>query len=97
MSLHMKEGLTAMVPTALWGAVKKIGALRQRVACRLIEEKRSRLEQNTLLIEGFKPVPSFCLFVKKLELTAHIQVGQIFFMVIRVIFARGRPVFDTNF
>ena len=46
--------LTAIVPTALWGAVKKNGALRQHVACRLIEEKRSRCFVCTLLIKAFK-------------------------------------------
>ena len=60
-----KHKLTALVLTALWGAVKKNGALRKRVACRLIEQKRSGMEQNTLLIEGLKPGPSFCLFVKE--------------------------------
>ena len=91
-SFHSKQiqvQLTALVRTALWGAVKKNGALRQRVACRLIEEKRSGLKQNTLLIEGITYGPSLCLFVKKVELTVRQKVGQIFIIVIRVIFARA--------
>ena len=87
-----KEYLTALVPTPLWRGGKKNASTGGRVACRLIEEKRSGLKQNTLLIEGFKPGPSLCLFVKKLELTVRNQVGQIFIMVIRVVFARGRPI-----
>ena len=87
----MRYQLTAFVPTALWRAAKKNGSTRGRLAYRLIEEKRSGLKQNTLLIEGFQPGPSLCLFVKKLELTVRNQVGQIFFTVIRVVFARCRP------
>ena len=81
--------LTAFVLTPLWRGGKKNASTGGRVAKRLIEEKRSGLEQNTLLIEGFKPGPSPCLFVKKLELTVRNQVGQIFIMVIKVIFARA--------
>ena len=81
--------LTAIVRTALWRAAKKNGSTRGRLAYRLIEEKRSGLEQNTILIEGFQPGPSPCLFVEKLELTVRNQVGQIFIMVIKVIFARA--------
>mgnify|MGYP007058483926 CR=1 FL=1 len=60
---------TTLVPTPLWRGGKKNASTGGRVAKRLIEEKRSGLKQNTLLIEGFKLGPSFCLFVKKLELT----------------------------
>ena len=60
-----KRGLTAIVLTVLWRTGKKNGTVRDRIACRLKEEKRSRLKQNTLLIEGFKPGPSLCLFVKE--------------------------------
>ena len=67
-----------MVPTALWGAVKKNGALRQRVACRLIEEKRSGLEQNTLRIKDFKYGSSLSIFVRKNNKAQRSQVGQFF-------------------
>ena len=50
--------------TALWGAVKKNGALRQRVACRLKERKRSRCFVRTLLIKDFKYGPSLSLLTE---------------------------------
>ena len=74
--------LTALVPTALWGAVKKNVALRQRVACRLIEEKRSGLKQNTLQIKDFKYGSSLSIFVRKNNKVQRSQVGQIFITII---------------
>ena len=62
---------------ALWGAVKKNGALRQRVACRLIEEKRSGFEQNTLRIKNFKYGSSFSIFVQKNNEAQRSQVSQL--------------------
>ena len=60
------ELLTALVRTPLWRGGKNNASIGGRVPCRLIEQKRSELEQNTLLIEaGFKPGPSFRLFVKE--------------------------------
>ena len=65
-TLYKKDfGLTALVRTPLWRGGKKNASTGGRVACRLIEEKRSGLKQNTLLIEGFKPGASPCLFIKK--------------------------------
>ena len=66
----MEKRLTALVLTPLWRGGKKNASTEGPVACRLIEQKRSGLKQNTLLIEGFKAGPSLCLFVKKLELTS---------------------------
>ena len=89
--------LTAIVLSSHGSDDKKYVVTPRRVACRLKEEKRSGLKQNTLLIEGITYGPSLCLFVKELELTVCNQVGQFFIMVIKVIFARDRPIFDTNF
>ena len=83
--------LTALVLSSHGSDDKKYVVTPRRVACRLKEEKRSVLKQNTLLIEGIMYGPSLCLFVKELELTVCNQVGQFFVMVIKVIFARGRP------
>ena len=57
--------LTAIVPTVLWGAVKKYGALRGRVAYRLREQKRSRCFVRTLLIKDFKYGSSLSILVGK--------------------------------
>ena len=65
---------------ALWRAAKKNGSYEGRMAYQLIEQKRSRLKQNTLLTEAFKPGTSPCLFVKKnWNREVRQQVGQIFY------------------
>ena len=70
--------LTALVPTVLWGTVKKYGALRGRIAYRLKEQKRSRYEQSTLLIKDFKYGSSLSVLVGKNKEAQRSQVGQFF-------------------
>ena len=70
--------LTALVPTVLWGTVKKYGALRGRVAYRLKEQKRSRYKQSTLLIKDFKYGSSLSVLVGKNKEAQRSQVGQFF-------------------
>ena len=53
--------LTAMVPTALWSAVKKNGALRSRITDALKERKRSRCFVRTLLIKDLSMGPHLVL------------------------------------
>ena len=65
-----------MVLTALWGTVKKYGALRGRVAYRLREQKRSRYEQSSLLIKDFKYGSSLSIFVQKNNEAQRSQVSQ---------------------
>ena len=64
------QELTAFVPTPLWRGGKKNTSTGGRVACPLKEQKRSGLEQNTLLIEGITYGPSLCLFVKEGKLSS---------------------------
>ena len=53
-------------PTALWSTGKKNDAAWRRIVYQLRQRQCSRLKkQNTLLIEGFKPGASPCLFIKK--------------------------------
>ena len=70
----------------------------RRVAYGLIEQKCSRLKQNTLLIEGFKPGASPFVSCQRsiIDKSIRQQVGQFFIMVIRQDFAQGRPFFYTN-
>ena len=70
------DSLTALVPTVLWGTVKKYGALRSRVAYQLKEQKRSRYEQSTLLIKSFKYESSLSIFIQKNKEAQQPQVGQ---------------------
>ena len=65
-----------MVLTALWGTVKKYGALRGRVAYRLKEQKRSRDKQSSLLIKDFKYGSSLSIFVQKNNEAQRSQVSQ---------------------
>ena len=75
---------------ALWRAAKKNGSYEGRMAYQLIEQKRSRLKQNTLLTEAFKPGTSPCLFVKKIGIEKFAsKLAKFFIMVIRVVFAWG--------
>ena len=59
-----EQTLTAIVPTALSRAAKKNASTESRVAYQLKEQKRSRFDQNTLLVEGFKYGLLLCLFVR---------------------------------
>ena len=65
-----------MVLTALWGTVKKYGALRGRVAYLLKEQKRSCNEQSSLLIKDFKYGSSLSIFVQKNNEAQRSQVSQ---------------------
>ena len=64
-------------PTALWSTGKKNDAAWRRIVYQLRQRQCSRLKQNTLLIEGFKPGASPCLFIKKDNWQVCQQVGQI--------------------
>ena len=57
--------LTALVLTALWGAVKKNGAPRSQILYQLKDWKRSRCEQSTLRIKDFEYGPSLSISVQK--------------------------------
>ena len=46
----MKKVLTGFVIMALWRAAEKNGSTHGRIAYQLIKQKRSRLEQNNLLM-----------------------------------------------
>ena len=60
-----KRELTALVPSAPGSDDKKYVGTARRVACRLIEEKRSRYKQSTLRIKNFKYGSSLSIFVQK--------------------------------
>ena len=70
--------LTALVPSSHGSDDKKYVGTARRVACRLIEEKRSRYEQSTLLIKDFKYGSSLSVLVGKNKEAQRSQVGQFF-------------------
>ena len=77
-STQLRVALTALVLAALWRAGKKYGAARSRIAYRLIDQKRSRYEQSTLLIKDFKYGSSLSVLVGKNKEAQRSQVGQFF-------------------
>jgi len=85
--------LTALVPSSHGSNDKKYVVTPRRVACRLSEEKRSGLKQNTLLIEGITYGPHFVSLSKKHNRQVCHHVCQIFIIVIKVVFAQDRPFF----
>ena len=72
--------LMALVPTALWRAVKKNGPTRRSETSHDAreEQKRSRFEQSTLRIKNFKYGPSLSIFVQKNNEAQQLQVSQFF-------------------
>ena len=58
--------LTALVPTALWRAVKKNGSTWRQITDACEEQKRLRCFVRTLLIKDFKYGSSLSLLTEKI-------------------------------
>ena len=61
-----KIGLTALVRTVLWRAIKNNGSTWRQITDAHEEQKRSRYKQSTLRMKDFKYGPLLSIFVLKL-------------------------------